>query len=215
MAVSPKVSMRKLGKTIASLRRGRKVKVEGKGNGSDDQDYHGRDGVSECSETLASSIIMEEPCSFRVDDGPNQSMIPSRHDGVRPLEDPASSCVNCEAFLSPRMSTRKVLSPADEAKFSPWSSPILRRTALAKLDSWLFLSSARGFAGGPVDDHENDNDSDSEEMTSEHGEDDVVPPLMPVKRAVPKSGFLIDRRGAMQREDSWLTMMVDEDSEST
>ena len=85
------------------------------------------------------------------------------------------------------------------------TSPSLRRMRiLIKLDSWLFLSSARGCMIG---DNEN-NQNDSEKISSKHGDGDVVPPMMPVERALPKSGFPIERRMATQREDSGLTMMM-------
>ena len=214
MAVSPKVSIRKIGKTLATLGR-RKVKIGDKDYQVETQDCHARDGVSD-SETLHSSFV-EDPCSFRVDvndDAPNHhpmSCSTSRfEESVAMPDDPAT--LWSEACASPRMSSRRILSSDDEAKVSPWSSPSLRRSALSKLDSWLFLSSAHGCTGGPPSDDE----SESEETTSEQDSDDVVPPLMSIKPAVPKqnkSGFMIDRRMAMQREDSWLNMGVDADDE--
>lgn len=152
--------------------------------------------------------MLEDTGSFRVDDDPNPRMfVPSRPDDMIP-EVSASSCF--DACMSPRISSRKVLTAEEEAKVSPWSSPSLRRRQLTKLDSWLFLSSARGCTGGPADNDDLDEDS-SDSETSEHGDEDVVPPLMPVKRNAAKRGFSVDRRTAMKREDSWLTMMVDTD----
>lgn len=215
MAISPKGSIRKIGKTLATLGR-RKVKVVEKDYQVETQDCHARDGVSD-SETLHSSFV-EDPCSFRVvvndDDAPNHhsmSCSTSRfEESVAMPEDPTT--LWSEACASPRMSSRRILSSDDEAKVSPWSSPSLRRNGLTKLDSWLFLSSAHGCTGGPPSDDE----SDSEETTSEQDSDDVVPPLMPIKPAVSKNknGFTVDRRMAMQREDSWLNMMVDADDDN-
>ncbi len=199
MAISPKVSIRKIGKAIGGLgrRKCNRTKV-----GKDCPDHsRGLDAISEI-ETL------EDSCSFRVEDYLQESTIVGKSKATPPP--PAKEGTECPPWSSPKL-RRKTLSPEDEAKFSPWSSPQLRRKLMVKADSWLFLSSARGCSSDNNSDSNSDRDSEDECEPIELN--DVVAPLPP-KNAPSKTRLQGDRRASLQRDNSWLNMMVESDCKS-